>query len=62
MHVPSQNAPRVEWWLPEAPRPGTGGTGEMEVKGYKRPVIGQVTSEDLMHSMVIIVNDLVLCT
>ena len=46
-----------EWWLPGA---GGGGNGKMLVKGYKPSVIRRISSEDLMYSMVTIVNNPVL--
>lgn len=39
-----------------------GGIGEMLVKGYKLPVIRQVSSRNRMYSMVIIARKTVLCT
>ena len=39
-----------------------GENGEVLVKGYKLPVIRQISSEDLMHNMVIIVKNTVLHT
>ena len=50
---------RVEWWLPGA---GGDGNGEMYVKGYKFSIIWRISSEDLMFSMVTIVNNTVLHT
>ena len=38
------------------------GNGEMLVKGYKLPVIRGLSSGNLMHSMVTIVNNTVLYT
>lgn len=41
---------------------GPGDNGEMSVKGYKLSFISSISSEDLMHSMVTILNNTVLYT
>lgn len=57
LYVESKNSEkqRVKRWLPRA-----GGNGEMLVRGYKLSAIRQVSSGDLMYSMVMTVNNTVL--
>lgn len=52
--------PRADWWSPKI---GWGiGNGRQWVKGYKLPVTREISSEDPVYSMVIIVNNTVLYT
>ena len=48
----------MEWWLPVA----GGGRKKREilVKRYKPPAIRRINSEDLMYSMVTIINNTIL--
>ena len=48
------NRNRVEKWL----LPGTkeGGPRKRPVEGYKLPIIRRIKSEDLIHSMIIILD------
>ena len=41
---------------------GGGGNGEMLIKGYKLPDIRRISSEDVIYSMVTIINSSVLYT
>ena len=54
---PNLQKQRVEWGIP---RTGGGVNGEMLIKNYKLPLRRWISSGDLMHSIVIIINSTLL--